>query len=61
MTTRRNHGARAQRRRDVAMYNLATRLRLSSYCVDGSGGKPKPKDIERMEAEIEVLKQRGAK
>jgi len=60
MTTRRNHGGHVQRRRDMALYNLATRLRINDTHKHGGGRKLNEKDIERMKAEIDVLKQRGA-
>ncbi len=60
MTTRHNHGARVARRRDMALYNLATRLRIDNKQKHGGGLKPTEADRERMQVEIEVLKQRGA-
>lgn len=60
MTTRSNHGAQLQRRRNQALYNLATRLRINDTHKHGGGRKLNDKDRARMEAEIDVLKHRGA-
>jgi len=62
MTTRRNHGGHVHRRRHMALHNLQERLKLGikRVTVEHTVQQAlKPKDIERMEAEIDVLKQRG--
>ncbi len=65
MTTRSNHGAQLQRRRDVALRNLETRLRTGNHNIYGVAEgdlqrKLSDKAREKIQAEIDVLKQRGA-
>lgn len=52
MSTRHNHGAWIHRRRCTALFNLKRLLSQKKDVI--------PERRERMEAEIEVLKKRGA-
>ena len=60
MTTRSNHGAQLHRRRSVALRNNLERLKLGTTICNDLKRKLTDKDIARMEAENDVLKQRGA-
>jgi len=61
MTTRRNHGGHVHRRRHVALHNLQERLRIGFHNISGDHPrKLTDKAREAIQAEIDVLKQRGA-
>lgn len=61
MTTRRNHGAQKARRRHVALRNNLERLKIGYHNIFGGNTRKLTDEArEAIQAEIDVLKKRGA-